>query len=230
MDFAPFDKRGYPIVSAQAGYGEWAGHYDSTVAAALDRRLLNGLKSIRWNDFKTAADLACGTGRTGLWLSEHGVQFIDGADITPEMLQRAELKGVYRRLLRADVEATNLPSSSYDLCTLVLADEHLAALEPVHQEAARLLVPGGFFVLIGYHPFFLMNGVPTHYHRMDGAAVTIQSYVHLFSEHFQAGSDAGLTLLEFQERVVDEDWLLTKPKWRQYLHWPISFAMVWRRG
>jgi NAD(P)-dependent dehydrogenase (short-subunit alcohol dehydrogenase family) len=95
-------------------------------------------------------------------------------------------------------------------------------------EAARLLVSGGSLVLIGYHPFFLMNGTPTHYHRADGAAVTIQNYVHLFSEHYQAGNNAGLTLVEFQERVIDEDWLLTKPKWREYLHWPVSFALVWR--
>jgi hypothetical protein len=72
-----------------------------------------------------------------------------------------------------------------------------------------------------------MNGTPTHYHRADGVAVTIQSYVHLFSEYYQAGNNAGLTLLEFQERVIDEDWLLTKPKCREYMHWPVSFALVW---
>ena len=59
----------------------------------------------------------------------------------------------------------------------------------------------GIEVLIGYHPFFLMNGIPTHYHRADGVAVTIQSYVHLFSEHYQAGNNAGLTLLEFQSAL-----------------------------
>jgi predicted TPR repeat methyltransferase len=230
MDCAPFDKRRYPVVSAQTGYAEWAGHYEATVAAGLDRPLLDALKGIRWDDMKTAADLACGTGRTGVWLSQHGVRFIDGVDVTPEMLQIAESKSAYRRLQRADVAATDLPPSSYDLCTLVLADEHLADLIPVYLEAARLLVSGGSFVLIGYHPFFLMNGTPTHYHRADGVAVTIQSYVHLFSEHYQAGSNAGLTLLEFQERVIDEDWLLTKPKWREYLHWPVSFALVWRHS
>jgi SAM-dependent methyltransferase len=230
MDFAPFDKRGYPVVSAQTGYGEWAGHYEATVAAGLDRPLLDALKRIHWHDAEAAADLACGTGRTGVWLSQHGVRFIDGVDVTPEMLQIAESKNVYRQLQRADVAATGLPSCSYDLCTLVLADEHLVNLESVYREAARLLVSGGFFVLIGYHPFFLMNGAPTHYHRADGAAVTIQSYVHLFSDHYRAGTYAGLTLLEFQERIIDEDWLLAKPKWREYLHWPVSFGLVWRHG
>ena len=80
MDFAPFDKRGYPIVSAQTGYREWAGNYDATVAAGLDRPLLDALKSIYWDDIKAAADLACGTGRTGVGLSQHGVPFVDGVD------------------------------------------------------------------------------------------------------------------------------------------------------
>ena len=228
MDFAPFDKRHYPVVSAQTGYAEWAHHYDTTVAAGLDRPLLDALGRIEWTDVKMAADLACGTGRTGVWLSQHDVESIDGVDITPEMLRIAEARRIYRRLLLANVIATGLPSANYDLCALVLADEHLADLEPVYGEAARLLVPAGYFVLIGYHPFFLMNGMPTHYHRADGSAVAIQSYVHLFSEHHHAGNNAGLRLIEFQERVIDDNWLVTKPKWREYLHWPVSFALVWR--
>jgi SAM-dependent methyltransferase len=128
------------------------------------------------------------------------------------------------------VAATGLAASAYDLCTMSLADEHLAELGPVYREAARLLRPGGAFLLIGYHPFFLMNGMPTHYHRADGEAVTIRSYVHLFSEHFAASREAGLAPADFLECTIDEDWLRTKPKWRKYLHWPVSFALTWRRA
>jgi predicted TPR repeat methyltransferase len=118
MDSAPLDKRGYPVVSAQTGYAEWADHYDSTVAAELDRPALLGLNQIDWKSVQTALDLACGTGRTGTWLSEHGVGLVNGIDITDEMRRIAEAKGVYRRLYRADIAATGLPSASYDLCTL----------------------------------------------------------------------------------------------------------------
>jgi SAM-dependent methyltransferase len=48
-----------------------------------------------------------------------------------------------------DVASTPLPSSAYDLCMLVLVDEHLAEIEPVYREAARLLAADGHFVLIG---------------------------------------------------------------------------------
>jgi len=229
MDAGDFDRRGYPVTSAAAGYGEWAATYEETVAAGLDRPLLARLTSIRWDRVEQAVDLACGTGRTGAWLTQQGVATVDGIDITPEMLAVAERKGVYRRLAVGDICATGLPDGAYDLATMVLADEHVADLVPVYREAARLLADGGAFLLLGYHPFFLLNGLATHFHRGDGQAVTIQSYLHLFSDHFDAGREAGLTLAELKECVIDEAWLETKPKWRRYLNWPVSFVQVWRR-
>lgn len=228
MDADLFDKRRYPVVAAAAGYGEWADSYEATVAEGLDRPLLERLTAVEWASATAAADLACGTGRTGAWLHERGIRCIDGVDVTPEMLRQAAAKHVYRSLHLGDVAATPLAASAYDLVTMALADEHLATLEPVYREAARLLAPGGTFVLVGYHPFFLMNGLPTHYHRSSGEAVTIRSYVHLFSEHHAGGRQAGLGLVELQECVIDEAWLASKPKWRPYLNWPVSFAMVWR--
>jgi SAM-dependent methyltransferase len=230
MEMAPFDRRGYPVVPVEAGYADWADHYEATVAVGLDGPLLDRLASVAWGAVGHAIDLACGTGRTGAWLAQHGVRVIDGVDITPAMLAIARTKNAYRSLQVGDATATGLPSAGYDLCTFVLADEHLAELGPIYREVARLLRPGGSFVLVGYHPFFLMNGIPTHYNRLDGQAVTIQSYVHLFSEHHASGGDAGLSLVEFKECVIDEQWLLTKPKWRRYLYWPVSFALVWRRN
>lgn len=230
MDSRLFDKRSYPVVNVSSGYGEWAETYEETVAEGLDRPLLDGVRSVDWRSVRCAADLACGTGRTGGWLKEKGVRRIDGIDITPEMLALAERRGAHDSLQIADVAATPLKSSAYDLCTLVLADEHLAEIGPVYREAWRLLGSRGIFLIVGYHPYFIMNGTPTHYHRADGEALTIETHVHLFSDHFKAGSSTGLTLIEFNECTIDHDWLQTKPKWRKYLNWPVSYAMVWRKG
>lgn len=229
MDFTPFDKRGYPVTTATEGYGEWAATYEETVAYGLDEWLLPRIGAVDWKTAGQAVDLACGTGRTGVWLRGQGVSAIDGVDITPQMLDVARAKAVYRSLTQGDISATGLPARSYDLASMTLADEHQPDLRPVYREVARLLKPGGVFVLVGYHPFFLMNGLPTHFHRADGEAVTIQSYVHLFSHHHDAGLKAGLSLAEFQECVIDEDWLATKPKWRKHLGWPVSFSLVWRK-
>ena len=155
---------------------------------------------------------------------------IDGLDITPEMLDLARGKAVYRTLGLGDVASTGLPAGAYDLCVQSLADEHLPDLRPLYREAARLTRSAGHFVLVGYHPQFLMAGVPTHFDRAPGEPITIRSYVHLLSDHVKAARAAGWSLLEMEEGLVDEAWLRKKPKWGDaYRGLPISFAMVWRR-
>ena len=142
----------------------------------------------------------------------------------------ARLRGAHDSLHQADVAATPLASDAYGLVTLVLADEHLPSLMPVYREAARLLMPGGSFLLVGYHSFFIMQGMPTHFHRADGAALTIESHVHLFADHFAAGQASRLVLTAMDECVIDEAWLASKPKWRKYLGWPVSFSLVLRKS
>lgn len=228
MSKPAIDKRSYPLLSPARGYDEWAQTYDSTVAVGLDRPLLARIESIDWKGVRCAADFAVGTGRTGEWLRDAGASVVDGLDLSPEMLERARAKNIYRRLSAGDAAASGLAARAYDLCVFVLADEHVAELRPIYREAARILAPNGAFLVIGYHPFFLLNGLITHFHRADGEAIAIESYVHLASEHFEAGRSAGFTLDEFKECVIDEAWLEAKPKWRPYLNWPVSFALVWR--
>ncbi|HEY7295802.1 MAG TPA: class I SAM-dependent methyltransferase [Dehalococcoidia bacterium] len=229
MQFTTFDTRNYRTVSVQDGYGEWASTYEDTVFDTMDLRLLERLSSPRWNHLGEAADLGCGTGRIGTWLAQRGVGAIDGVDATPAMLQRARAKGVYRALVCGEILATPLAAAAYDLVSIVLVDEHLPALQPLYEEGARIVRPGGYLVLVGYHPFFLMSGIPTHFNSTSGEPITIECYVHLTSSHVQAAIGAGWTLREMQEGLIDAEWLLRKPKWRQYQHRPVSFAMVWQK-
>lgn len=228
MDFALFDLRNYPTVDVATGYAEWADTYEETVFDEMDLRLLARIQSVAWHAVRRGADLACGTGRIGVWLRDQGVARVDGVDATPEMLVAARAKGVYEELVAGDMMHSPLADGAYDLVTEVLADEHLAALAPLYAEAARLAAPGGRFVIAGFHPYFLMSGIPTHFHRASGEAVTIRSYVHLFEEHIAAATSAGWTLAEMHEGVVDDEWLARKPKWATYAHRPVSYALVWR--
>jgi SAM-dependent methyltransferase len=229
MDFSRFDTRKYPIRSVREGYGEWAATYEDIVQDAMDLRLLERIQSVAWDRIQEGADLACGTGRIGVWLKQHGAAALDGVDLTAEMLEGARAKGVYRQLVIGDMRDTPLQAAAYDLVTVSLADEHLPDVRPLYQEAARIARPGGCFVLVGYHPYFMLSGIPTHYHSASGEPVTIETYVHLTSDHVQAALTAGWSLREMHEGLIDEEWLAAKPKWRQYEHRPISFAMVWQK-
>ena len=229
LDFSRFDTRQYRTLSVRDGYREWVHTYEATVHDEMDLRLLQRLSSVPWAEIGQAADLACGTGRTGAWLKANGVAEVDGVDMTPEMLDVAQRKDIYRRLIVADVCDTGLPAGRYDLCIQVLADEHLPDLRPLYQEAARISRGEGRFVLAGYHPHFLMHGIPTHFDSRTGEPLAIRSYVHLFSDHVKAASAAGWVLVEMDEGVVNDEWLVKKPKWEKYRDWPMSFALVWRK-
>ena len=230
MDHSFYDQRRYPIVEVREGYGEWVSTYEQTVQDKMDLHLLDGLKSVDWPTTSSILDLACGTGRIGEWLRGCSSAAIDGVDLTPEMLDAARSKGIYRALRLADVSCTGLEDRAYDLCIQSLADEHLAELPPLYREVARITKLDGAFVIVGFHPQFLMAGMPTHFDRAPGEAVTIRSYVHLLSDHVKAARAAGWHLLEMDEALIDNDWLERKPKWQRYYGLPISFAMVWHRA
>lgn len=226
VDFARFDARHYPTLGVRDGYAAWAPTYEATVLDLMDLRLMGRL-DVPWAQAARALDLACGTGRVGAWLKAQGVGRIEGIDFTAEMLAQAEGKAAYETLTLGDATATGLASSTYDLITQSLADEHMADLAPVYREAFRLAAPGRRFVLVGYHPWFLMSGIPTHFDRAPDEPVAIESHVHLFSDHVRAAHAAGWRLGEMVEGLIDDDWVALKAKWEKYRDRPVSFAFVW---
>jgi SAM-dependent methyltransferase len=228
--FSDFDRRGYRTVDVRTGYGEWVGTYERTVEDAMDIALLDVLEQVPWRTLGRAADLACGTGRTGAWLRRNGVEVIDGVDLTPEMLAVARSKGVYRRLVEAEITSTGLGAAVYELVTACLVDEHLPDLQPLYREAWRLARPGGFCVLVGFHPHFIMaTGMPTHFTSGSGESIAIDTHVHLLSDHVTAALDAGWTLIEMKEQVIDDAWIALKPKWERLRNHPIAFAFAWQK-
>ncbi|MFB7716139.1 class I SAM-dependent DNA methyltransferase [Nocardia sp. NPDC056100] len=223
--FADFDRRNYPTVGVADGYDGWAPTYDRTVMDEMDLALLDRVR-VRWSG--RAVDLGCGTGRTGGWLRARGVTHIDGIDLSAGMLDRARERGAHTTLTLGDVRATGLPGGAYDLVISSLIDEHLPELEPFYREARRLAAPGATFVLVAYHPQFMMvTGMPTHYTPESGAPLAISTHLHMFGEHVTAGVAAGWRLTEVAEAVVDDAWLARKPKWAELRGHPFTMALVW---
>ncbi|MEE2040042.1 class I SAM-dependent methyltransferase [Nocardiopsis sp. CT-R113] len=229
-DFAHFDTRHYRTVDTATGYDGWSATYEDTVLDAMDLALLDGLTTPDWPALGRAADLGCGTGRTGSWLRGRGVAHIDGVDLSAGMLELAEERGAHDTLTRGDVRDTGLPGNSYDLAIASLIDEHLPDLTPFYTEARRLTRPGGSCVLVAFHPQFLMvSGMPTHYTDTSGEDIAIATHVHLISDHVRAATAAGWTLAELSEATVDDGWVAAKPTWERFRGHPVSAAFVWTR-
>lgn len=229
LRYSDYDRRRYPTVDVREGYARWAAMYEETMTGDIDVRLLEALEHVDWRAAQVA-DLACGTGRIGRWVAERGAgaERRTGVDLCPEMLARARELGGYTELIQADVRQTPLVARSYELVSSVLAVEHLPELTPFYSECARLLVDGGQLVLIGYHPHFLLNGIPTHFRDSSGEQVAIENTIHLFSDHVRAARGLGFELEESLEPVIDDSLIERLPTWEKYRGLPASFALVWR--
>lgn len=88
-------------------YRDFAESYDTTYAAGLGYIYPQGIVSVLTGQTRPQGailDIGCGTGlvATAIRMVEAGA-VIDGVDISPDMLEKARLKGDYRDLIEADL-------------------------------------------------------------------------------------------------------------------------------
>jgi len=96
-------------------------------------------------------DIAAANGHTGLFFAEQGHRVVL-ADISEAMLERAR-EAAARRGLSVETrvhaaEELPYPDGSFDLVTCRVAAHHFSSPEAFVRESARVLVPGGAFLLI----------------------------------------------------------------------------------
>lgn len=229
IEFSRYDQRRCNTVGVVTGYAEWADRYDEMLTGHLERPVLNALKGVKWDLVKEVADLACGTGRTGEWLLERNrALLIDGVDISREMLSHARRKGIYRTVTHRDLLHSGLKSRKYDLVINVLAACHIPALNRLYAEAMRLSRPGRWFLLVDYHPFFLLNGIPTKFPTKDGRQLAIENYIHLISDHIRVATGIGFDLIDMTESLVTEEWAEQVPSFAKFIGQPIGFGFTWK--
>ena len=96
-------------------------------------------------------DVATGGGHTGLYLAGLGHE-VTLSDLTRPMLQRAQEaageRGLQVQFAQHPAEDMPFPDGSFDLVTCRVAPHHFSAPEEFVREAARVLVPGGHFLVI----------------------------------------------------------------------------------
>jgi predicted TPR repeat methyltransferase len=96
--------------------------------------------------FKRAIDLGCGTGLAATAFAK-GVDRFIGIDLSPRMIEKARLTGIYAELEVADMleGLRGRPDAGAELILAADAMVYVADLVPVLKEARRVLVAGGMF-------------------------------------------------------------------------------------
>ena len=131
-------------------YRDWADTYDSELldefgyqapSAAVEtlQKHLPSLGSV-------ILDMGCGTGLVGELLHSLGYRHLDGLDLSPEMLEKAKARGVYRTLGEADLTEALEIEQIYDavICVGVFSHQRSQAFDLVKLFAG--LKPNGVLV------------------------------------------------------------------------------------
>lgn len=133
---------------ARALYDAWAASYDSEVSGEgyiTPKRVATALMDALADSDAPILDFGCGTGLSGHALAEAGFTVIDGMDISPGMLARAENRCIYRRLTQI-APGANLPSppGTYRaICAIGVIGAGAAPLSVMDQIFAAL-APSGY--------------------------------------------------------------------------------------
>ena len=102
-------------------------------------------------------DVGCGEGQVARRIAALGAEVV-GLDPTAAQVEMARARGGGPRYLRARAEALPCATASFDTVVVCLALEHVDAFETAIHEVARVLEPGGRFVLLLCHPLLQAPG------------------------------------------------------------------------
>lgn len=148
MSKTPFDAA---QTAAAAQFDRQSDRYGKSHILADTRDVATALAGLPVLNGGRALDVATGGGHTALYLAKQGWNVTAG-DIAPRMLENARKLAedagykVETRLFPA--EDFPFPAESFDLVTVRVAPHHFSSPDKFMAEVARVLKPGGHFMLI----------------------------------------------------------------------------------
>lgn len=180
-----FLERAFALQDAPAAkglYDEWASSYDEWLGGvryASPRRTVEAiLKHVNTSGSSKilVLDAGCGTGLVGQALASTPIAdrlIIDGNDISPGMLDKARVKGVYRKLDVVDLTKTlDVSESTYDIvsCVGTLTKGHVGPA--VLHEFLRITKTGGIVAATVHGDIWVSGGYKSTVDRLvsDGKA------------------------------------------------------------
>src|SRR5262245_14047887 len=135
----------------QAQFGAAAQNYVTSAVHARGDDLQRLVELAQLRGDERALDIATGGGHTALAFAPH-VREVVATDLTPDMLATAErfIRGqgaTNVRFERADAEELPFPDASFDVVTTRIAPHHFPHPKRYVEQVARVLRPGGRFLL-----------------------------------------------------------------------------------
>jgi SAM-dependent methyltransferase len=122
--------------------------YEEQVLPLVDRYL---------QDAGRVLDIGCGEGQVSRRIARLGAGVV-GIDPTASQIRAAFTRGGRARFVQAKAEEVPFPGAAFDAVVLCLVLEHVDPFEPAIHEVARVLEPGGRFLLFLVHPFLQSPG------------------------------------------------------------------------
>lgn len=190
-----------------AAYAQWAATYDQPGNGCFDldepviddilASLLDVGAAARTTGM-TAVDAACGTGRLARRLLARGYGVI-GVDSSPEMLEQARDHVPGADFRTGDLDALPVPDDTADLVVTGLALTHVADLEPVYAEFARVLRPGGDLIVSDVDRDLVLLGSVVKVSGPDGRPGLATTHRHRTADHLRAALAAGFAVLRCEE-------------------------------
>jgi SAM-dependent methyltransferase len=139
------------LETAQAQFEATAANYVNSPrhAGGADLRRLVELGALRGDE--RVLDIATGAGHTALAFAPHVAEVV-ATDLTPRMLELAAPLAAERgvrnvRFVQAQAESLPFDAQTFDIVTCRVAPHHFADPNAFVREVARVLVPGGRFLL-----------------------------------------------------------------------------------
>ena len=135
-------------------YADWAEAYDADVAAwgyATPQRIAMALRQSGANPDKPVLDFGGGTGLSGLALKAVGCAQIDGTDISPEMLAKAEARGIYQHLWESDPGDMGHVKRGHYPIIVATGVISLGAAPPKTLDMLIDIVPSGGFLAFSFN-------------------------------------------------------------------------------
>ena len=159
-----------------AFYDRWADEYDAQLERGLHyiapRELAEALARHQPIGDDPILDVGCGTGLTCCCLKDIGFSTIDGLDFSRAMLTKAEEKGVYRKLIEADLNSA-LPFDDAAYAAAISSGTftlgHVGP-EPI-DEVLRVLEPGAFFACTVHGKIWDSKGFSSKFDTLQNAGI-----------------------------------------------------------